>query len=54
VSGRRFEVRGTDDFGDVHIFRTDNRGRAEQVEALMRDRLEEVELDEREAARTPA
>ena len=48
MSRRRFEVSGTDDFGDVHVFRTDNRGRAEQVESLMRDRLEDVELAEEE------
>ena len=54
MSRRRFEVRGTDDFGDVHIFRTDSRGRAEQVEALMRDRLDEVELVDHEEERAPA
>ena len=45
---RLFEVSGTDDYGDVHLFRTDNRGRAKQAESLMRDRLEEVELSEEE------
>lgn len=43
---RRFEVLGTDDYGDVHVFRTDNRKRAEEIESLMRERLEDVELVE--------
>lgn len=47
---RLFEVSGTDDYGDVHIFRTDSRARAEQIESLMRDRLEEVELSDSETA----
>ena len=42
-SRRRFEVFGMDDFGDIHCFHTDNRKRAEQIEELMRERLEDVE-----------
>jgi hypothetical protein len=43
---RRYEVRGTDDLGDEHIFRTDDRERAEGVAEVMREDLENVELIE--------
>lgn len=43
---RRFEVRGIDDLGDEHIFRTDDRERAEGVAEVMREDLEHVELTE--------
>ncbi len=43
---KRYEVRGTDDLGDEHIFRTDDRERAEGVAEVMREDLEAVELFE--------
>jgi hypothetical protein len=41
---RRYQVSGIDDLGDVHIFSTDDRERAEEIVAIMRQDLEEVEL----------
>ncbi len=41
---RRYEVRGTDEDGDTWIFTTDDRGRAEEVFADMRDDLRDVEM----------
>jgi hypothetical protein len=43
---RRFEVSGTDDLGDVHSFHTDDRERAEEMQRLMSEDLEEVQLQE--------
>jgi hypothetical protein len=43
---RRYQVKGTDDLNDVHIFMTDNRRRAEEVAEAMREDLEIVELIE--------
>jgi hypothetical protein len=37
-------VSGTDDHGDVHAFETDNLESAEEMKALMREDLEDVEL----------
>lgn len=47
---RKYEVSGTDDLGDVHVFLTDDRQRAEEVRAVMSEDLEEVELNESAAA----
>ncbi len=47
---RKYEVAGIDDLGDKHIFRTDDRERAERLAELMREDLEDVELSEREEA----
>jgi hypothetical protein len=38
-------VIGTDDVDDVHTFATDDRERAEEVAAIMREELENVELN---------
>ena len=43
---RKYEVCGTDDLGDVHIFCTDDRERAEEVADVMREDLEDVEMTE--------
>lgn len=43
---RRYQVRGVDDLGDVHIFLTDDRQRAEGVAEAMRQELDTVELAE--------
>ena len=43
---RKYQVTGTDDLGDVHIYATDDRQRAEDVAAAMREDLENVELVE--------
>ena len=45
---RKYEVHGRDDLDDVHIFRTDDRERAEEIAAIMGEDLEEVELVEAE------
>jgi hypothetical protein len=47
---RRYQVTGIDDLGDVHIFRTDDRTRAEGVAEAMGEELETVELGERSPA----
>lgn len=41
---RKFEVCGGDDEGDLHTFATDDRDRAEEVAAIMREDLANVEL----------
>lgn len=41
---RRFEVSGTDHLGDLHMFGTDNRERAEETFAIMRQDLDDVDL----------
>ena len=43
---RKYQVSGRDDLDDVHIFRTDDRRRAEEIVELMREDLEDVELSE--------
>ena len=43
---RKYEVCGTDELGDVHIFCSDDRKRAEEVADVMREDLEDVELTE--------
>jgi hypothetical protein len=43
---RKYEVSGTDDLGDVHTFATDDRERAEEILAIMREDLDEVALKE--------
>jgi hypothetical protein len=43
---RKYQVTGTDDLGDVHIFLTDSAERAEGVAEAMRDDLENVEVSE--------
>lgn len=43
---RKYEVSGRDDLDDVHIFRTDDRRRAEEIAELMRDDLEDVQMIE--------
>ena len=42
----KYEVHGCDDLDDVHIYRTDDRERAEEILAIMREDLEDVELIE--------
>lgn len=41
---RRYRVTGTDDLGDIHIFITNDRRRAEEVAKAMKEDLETVEL----------
>jgi hypothetical protein len=43
---RKYEVRGRDDLDDLHIFRSDDRGRAEEIAELMREDLDDVEMVE--------
>ena len=45
---RKYEVSATDDLDDVHIFRTDHRERAEEIAAIMREDLQDVEISEAE------
>ncbi len=45
---RTYEVSGTDDLGDVQTFAIDDRERAEEIRAIMREDLDEVELKETE------
>jgi hypothetical protein len=45
----RFEVSGSDDLGDLHVFKTDDLKRAEGVAEAMREDLESVELIEADA-----
>jgi hypothetical protein len=44
---RRYRVSGIDDLGDVHTFSTDDLTRAEEIVAIMREDLEDVELEDR-------
>lgn len=46
MENRRFRVTGIDDLGDVHLFLTDSRQRAEGVAEAMREELERVDLVE--------
>ena len=46
MSKRRFDVSGVDDLGDLHTFSTDDRERAEEVAAVMREDLDDVVLQE--------
>lgn len=43
---RKHQVCGTDDLDDIHVFCTDDRERAAEVAAIMREDLDEVELTE--------
>lgn len=43
---RKYEVSGIDDQGDVHRFSTDHHDRAEEMQRLMGEDLEDVELTE--------
>ncbi len=45
---RKYEVRGRDDLEDIHIFRSDDRDRAEEIAELMREDLDDVEVIEAE------
>ena len=49
MSGRKYEVFGEDEEGDVHSFQIDERQKAEEMLALMREDLEHVELTEHSA-----
>ncbi len=46
MAARKYEVRGTDDLDDIHLFVTDDRERAEEVAEIMREDLDDVELTE--------
>lgn len=41
---RRYEVAGVDELGDVHVFRTDDRERADGVRRQLEEDLEHVLL----------
>lgn len=43
-TGKRFEVKGTDERGDVHVFGSDDEGAAREVMAMMKEDLKEVTL----------
>lgn len=43
-TGKRFEVRGTDEHGDVHIFGTDEEGLAHEMKDTMEEDLQDVTL----------
>jgi hypothetical protein len=45
---RRYQVSGIDGLGDAHTFGTDDRERAEDIVAIMREDLESVELTDTE------
>jgi hypothetical protein len=47
----KYEVSGTDDLGDLHLFATDDRERAEGVAEAMREDLDDVEVREAEDQR---
>ncbi len=51
VATRRYEVRGTEQEGDVWSFHTDNADRAQEMMAQMREDLRDVELIDHEAAK---
>lgn len=44
---RKYEVSGTDDLGDVHVFATDDRAHAEELAEIMREDLDDVKLQEK-------
>jgi len=46
---RRYRVSGTDDYGDVHAFETDDADRAADMRQIMGEDLENVELVDRGA-----
>lgn len=43
-TGKRFEVKGVDEHGDVHIFGTDEEGLAQEMVETMKEDLEDVTL----------
>jgi hypothetical protein len=43
-TGKRFEVRGTDEHGDVHIFGTDEEELAHEMVETMEEDLQDVTL----------
>jgi hypothetical protein len=43
-TGKRFEVRGTDQHGDVHIFGTDEEELAHEMVETIEEDLQEVRL----------
>jgi hypothetical protein len=43
---RKYRVSGIDDLRDIHIFLTDDKGRAEGVAEAMREELGSVEVKE--------
>jgi hypothetical protein len=43
-TGKRFEVKGVDEHGDVHIFGTDEEQLAEEMAETMREDLQDVTL----------
>lgn len=47
-TGKRYEVRGADERGDVHVFGSDDEGAAREVLAMMREDLKEVTLTDSE------
>ena len=46
VRTRIYEVSGLDDLGDVHLYRTNDRERAQEVQRQMTEDLEDVLLIE--------
>jgi hypothetical protein len=53
MPARKYEVRGEDVLGDVHCFHTDDRERAKEVAALLREEIGIVELIEHSVAEVP-
>lgn len=48
-TGKRFEVRGTDEHGDVHIFGTDEDELAHEMVETMEEDLQDVTLTENDS-----
>ncbi len=46
MARRKYEVWGTDDLGDVHSYETDERERADEMQRLMSEELENVQFVE--------
>jgi hypothetical protein len=47
-TGKRFEVRGTDEHGDVHIFGTDEEELAHEMVETMKEDLQDVMFTDRD------
>lgn len=43
-TGKRFEVKGVDEHGDLHIFGTDEEGLAQEMVETMKEDLQDVTL----------
>jgi hypothetical protein len=48
-TGKRFEVKGVDEHGDVHIFGTDEEGLAHEMVETMKEDLDNVTFTDNKA-----